>query len=93
MTRNGGVIAELKNGDNVVDMYQSQRDLLSREEYTQINNNLELVLEMMYGRNAKHDETQNVIKLQEDVYSFFSSQEAERDLEIVADEEQFDFSV
>ena len=74
-------------------MYQSQRDLLSREEYTQINNNLELVLEMMYGRNAKHDETQNVIKLQEDVYSFFSSQEAERDLEIVADEEQFDFSV
>lgn len=93
MARNGEIIGEFKNGDNVVDIYQNQRNLLSREEYTQINNNLDQVLKMMHERNAKHAEIQNVVKLQKDVQAFFSTQEATKKFEVSEDEEQFDFSL
>src|SRR6185437_11999485 len=58
MSRNGEVLGELKNSDDVVGIYQNHRNQLGEGQYQQIKANLNEVLELMQKRNALPDEIQ-----------------------------------
>ncbi|HLX55091.1 MAG TPA: zeta toxin family protein, partial [Aquella sp.] len=91
MSRNGEIIAELRNGNNVVDIYERRRNLLTKSDFNQIKESLSQVVDMMQQRHAGRNEIDKVMKLQEDVDSSYYNQEFTKDLEINKNESQINF--
>ncbi|MFN8770933.1 MAG: zeta toxin family protein [Neisseriaceae bacterium] len=88
LSRQGEVLGNLKNGDNILSIYTDHRNKLSSSEHKQINEDLDNVLKIMQNRNAGIQEITQVNSLKRQFNTDYSYKINETNLEALKDNDK-----